>query len=118
MAIGMRLPFADQAIVHHDKIVGYLLDPDHPHGGDKARFFSAMGFRRDAPNVLREALLGLAWTAGAVALPHAFGTKYVLEGEVETPSGRRVWLRAVWMMDADRPPPRLVTAYPATRPVR
>lgn len=31
----MKLPNIEQAVVAYDKIVGYLLNPEHPEGGDK-----------------------------------------------------------------------------------
>jgi hypothetical protein len=79
----MRLPFADQSVVHDEKLVGYLLNPDHPRGGGKARLLLSLGFRRDAPDVL----LDVAERGDAVAVPHAYGMKYVVDGEIPTPAG-------------------------------
>ncbi len=42
----MKLPHAEQALVPRGKIENYLLDPAHPIGGGKARFFVHFGFRR------------------------------------------------------------------------
>ena len=114
LRLRMPLPFADQAVVHDDKLVGYLLNVDHPRGGGKARFFLSLGFRPDKPDALRDALVDLARMADAVPVPH----EYVVDGEVRTPSGRDIRFRTVWMLDGDRPPPRLVTAYPLHRTVR
>ncbi len=47
-----------------------------------------------------------------------------LGGEAERAAGRiaaepdLIRLRAVWLLDGNRPPPRFVTAYPAPRLVR
>jgi len=35
--------------VPREKLVAYLLNPKHPEGGSKARFFMALGFAPDAP---------------------------------------------------------------------
>lgn len=44
------------------------------------------------------------------------GTKYVIEGELETPnrttSDRLPRLRSIWMIDTGNNIPRFVTAYP------
>jgi hypothetical protein len=49
----VRLPFSEHALVAEAKLVGYLLNPVHPRGRHKARFFLGVGFRRDAPEELR-----------------------------------------------------------------
>jgi hypothetical protein len=41
-----------------------------------------------------------------------FGTKYVVDGRVTTPSGRELVLRTVWMIASNEEVPRFVTAYP------
>ena len=41
-----------------------------------------------------------------------YGTKYILEGGVETPAGRIVQVRTVWIIDAGQDHSRFVTAYP------
>ncbi|MGH7100330.1 MAG: DUF6883 domain-containing protein [Stellaceae bacterium] len=38
---GAQLPFSDRAFVEEKKIQEYLLNPDHPVGGSKAKFFIA-----------------------------------------------------------------------------
>ena len=42
--------------------------------------------------------------------PH--GSKYIVDGKIDTPSGRQVTVRTVWIVDHDHQIPRLVTAYP------
>jgi len=42
--------------------------------------------------------------------PH--GTKYIVDGRIDTPSGRAPLVRAVWIVDVGFEVPRLVTAYP------
>jgi len=41
-----------------------------------------------------------------------FGPRYVVDGELITPSGRRPRLRTVWQMDEGAVAPRLISAYP------
>jgi hypothetical protein len=112
----MKLPNRHEAIVPKEKVADYLLSMAHPRGRDKARFFERFGFAASA------------WEALAVALrAHAaehevadqddspFGTWYTIEGELETPSGRRPLVRSVWFIDAGAAGPRFVTAYPLER---
>ena len=40
------LPRWDAAFIEPAKLTEYLLNPDHPIGGDKASFFTRFGFRR------------------------------------------------------------------------
>ena len=56
----VKLPYADLAIVSDAKVVEYLLNPEHPQGRGKAAFFFALGYRREQPDLLRDALLELA----------------------------------------------------------
>jgi hypothetical protein len=53
----MSLPFLDRAHIPPAKIRDYLLDPAHPVGQAKARFFNGLGFRRSRWAALRAALL-------------------------------------------------------------
>ena len=41
-----------------------------------------------------------------------FGPRYTVEGELETPSGRRPRVRTVWQLDKNSVAPRLISAYP------
>ena len=40
------------------------------------------------------------------------GQKYIIDGPMETPSGKTPLVRTVWIVDAGQDTPRLVTAYP------
>ena len=41
-----------------------------------------------------------------------FGPRYVVEGELVTPGGRRPRIRTIWQFDKGAVAPRLITAYP------
>ncbi len=56
----MKLPFLEQALVPDSKLANYLLDPLHPKGRSKAVFFLRLGFARERPDELRQALLEVA----------------------------------------------------------
>ena len=112
----MRLPNADQAIVDESKVVEYLLSTSHPEGQSKAAFFSTFGFRADRWKTLARALREHG-TAGEVTgvSRSRYGTRYNVDGPVETPNGRKPQVRTVWIVDSERGAPRLVTAYPLRR---
>ena len=109
----MKLPNAENAIVKHEKITDYLLNAAHPDNGGKAAFFEALGFRREEPQALAEALLDLARRAEvtkSAASPH--GRKYILIGQLKSPRGRTANVRTIWIIDKECDMARLVTAYP------
>jgi hypothetical protein len=109
-----KLPAADRAVVELTKVAGYLLNASHPDNGGKARFFEALGFPASEPALLIAALKGLA-VSGEVVLQaaSAHGRKYVVDGHLESPGGRRPFVRSVWIVDQGQERPRLVTAYPS-----
>ena len=109
----MKLPNGHQAIVEREKIVSYLLNPAHPDNGRKAAFFEVLGFNRSDWQTLAQVLRKLAATGNAShSLASGHGTKYVLDGTINTPAGRTGVVRTIWIVDRELDAPRLVTAYP------
>ena len=109
----MKLPNADKAIVEREKIADYLLDSAHPDNSGKAEFFERFGFRRNESKILADALLALvhkAEVAQSMKSPH--GQKYVIVGRIESPNGKTVSVRTIWIVDKGLNIARLVTAYP------
>lgn len=109
----MRLPNAQKARVEKDKVVDYLLSETHPDGRSKAAFFLRFGFDRRLWHRLAEALR----THGAAneitrTETSAYGTRYTVDGIIETPDGRDPTIRTIWIIDNANSEPRLVTAYP------
>jgi hypothetical protein len=110
------LPNADIAFVEPAKLSHYLLDPDHPVGGDTAAFLIAFGFRREARRPLEAPLL-LHAQAGEVvsARQSRYGRHYTVEGPLATPDGRNPTIRTAWVIAWAELRPRFVTAYPGRR---
>lgn len=109
----MKVPNADVAEVTKEKITGYLLNSLHPDGAGKAKFFGALGFRTDEWHVLAAALKRMV--EGRLlteSMESSHGQKYIVDGPIETPSGKSPVVRTVWIIDRGSPIPRLVTAYP------
>ncbi|WP_423816352.1 DUF6883 domain-containing protein [Salinibacter grassmerensis] len=111
----MHIPNPDQARVERTKILGYLLNQEHPDGQSKARFFKQCGFRRSQWRRLANALRNQARRSEVTTVRESsHGTRYVVEGAIETPTGNRLEVRTVWIVEQNQsePGPRLVTAYP------
>jgi hypothetical protein len=44
-----------------------------------------------------------------------FGTRYIIEGAIQTPDSRAPQVRSVWFIETGEQQPRFVTAYPLRR---
>jgi hypothetical protein len=109
----MKLPNSDKLVVEREKIADYLLNPAHPDNGGKAEFFAKLGFRREEWEVLAAALRVLAQTAEVTShAKSSHGRKYVIVGPIESPTGRPVAVKTIWIVDKGLDGARLVTAYP------
>ncbi|MGD0351525.1 MAG: DUF6883 domain-containing protein [Verrucomicrobiota bacterium] len=109
----MKLPNPDKLLVEREKIADYLLNPAHPDNGGKAEFFEKLGFRRKEWEILAAAFRVLAQTAEVTShaeSPH--GRKYVIVGQIESPLGKPMAVKTIWIMDKGLDVARLVTAYP------
>ena len=112
----MKLPNVEKAVVTKGKITEYLLSREHWTGRGKERFFSQFGFRPSAWRILADALVKHAAANEVESVEKTvFGEKYIIEGEIETPSGRRPVVRAVWFIGKGESIPQFVTAYPVER---
>jgi hypothetical protein len=100
-------------VVEQEKVVDYLLNPFHRYGASKARFFGEFGFRVEEWQRLSEALLEQGCAHDVVMIHETgFGPRYVVDGELDTPRGRRPHVRTVWQLDNGAQVLRLITAYP------
>lgn len=109
----MPIPHSDSAFVPEDKLTGYLLNPAHPIGGPKARWFLARGFSGVQPERLEAVLLKLVRNSDDFTEEMTlYGTKHAVRGELECPDGGRPLMVTVWIVETGSTRPRLVTAYP------
>jgi hypothetical protein len=109
----MKLPNASQLIVERKKILDYLLNPLHRYGAAEERFFAAFGFRVDTWEILAEALREHGRPYKILRMQETgSGPRYIVEGELNTPAGRRPHVRSVWQFDDGTIAARLMTAYP------
>lgn len=109
----MNLPNANRALVEREKIVDYLLDATHPDNGGKARFFEGLGFTRAEWAELAAAFVKVATESVVVQTEEtSHGRKYVIVGQVASPTGKTAMVQTVWIVNRGFDVPRLVTAYP------
>ena len=109
----MKLPNREKAFIQAAKLNDYLLSETHVVGRAKAKFFRLFGFDETNIDLLERGLLAIAKTqevASVTSSPH--GTKYVVDGSLQTPTGGLINLRTVWIIDQDQDRPRFVTAIP------
>lgn len=108
----VKLPNAADAVVAREKIVLYLLVPEHPENSGKAAFFFRFGFRRDRWEEMARAFQAHTRhdVAGIINAP--FGVVYTIEGPLNTPDRRMPAVRSVWQIDTGATVPRFITAYP------
>jgi hypothetical protein len=112
----MKLTNRERAIVEEAKIVGYLLSATHPRSQHKAAFFRRFGFREDQSHLLANAFRAHCQQYEVASVRDSrHGTLYTVQGERDTPSGRKALVRSVWFIEAGSDIPRLVTAYPLGR---
>ncbi len=113
----MRLPHADRVLVEREKITNYLLNPEHPDNGGKAAFFAALGFHRNNWTALASAFESMALDSPVTkSLISAHGEKYIVDGPIESPSGKTPTVGTVWIVERGQDIPRLITAYPQEGP--
>ncbi|WP_143132076.1 DUF6883 domain-containing protein [Methylobacterium sp. 174MFSha1.1] len=103
-------------LIDNQKISGYLLNIEHPHGASKAKYLMRFGFRPESPDALASALVehALKNLPGLEVVPPGGSPKIVFEGVVAAPDGRDMPLRTVWKRRAPFEM-RFVTAVPLTR---
>ena len=110
----MKLPNAASAYVPRSKLSEYLLSETHVVGKSKARFFRRFGFNEKNLALLERGLISIALDnelAEQTSTPH--GNKYTIDGVLETPTGRTITIRTVWIIEEGEDNPRFVTAHPA-----
>ena len=110
------MPNSQNARVEREKITGYLLVRSHKQGGSKADRFIKFGFSIERWEILAQALTVQGIRNEVINTEStAYGMKYVIEGDIETPNGIPLYVRSVWQIDWGTESPRLVTAYPIGR---
>ena len=109
----MRLPHRKNAYVPSPKLYDYLLSETHLVGMGKARFFRSLGFDETNTDMLEQGLISIAHSEDVKeVVSSVYGTKYIIDGLLQTPAGEFAQVRTVWITDMGQDHPRFVTAYP------
>jgi len=109
----MELPNKFRVQVPLEKVTDYLLSETHAVGKSKAKYFRSYGFTDATASDLAHGLLEIAKNTLVESSERSpYGTKYVVDGELETPNGDMIRVRTIWIIENDDDTPRFVTAYP------
>jgi hypothetical protein len=108
-----RLPNADKAIIEDSKLTEYILSPVHPIGRFKAAFFRGLGYTIANREAFKKQLQKLALSENISSTEKIhYGTKFIIEGEIESSTGKSVKVVTIWVILKDEDIPRFVTVYP------
>lgn len=109
----MLLPNRTHAYIPENKLTEYLLSDTHHIGKAKAKFFNAFGFDKSNITFLENGLIKIAQNETVRTIkPNPYGTKYIIDGKLDTPDGSQISVRTVWIIETGEYDPRFVTAHP------
>lgn len=109
----MKLPNGSKAIISREKLIDYVLSETHATGKFKAKFFRKLGFTETNVYLFEKALRKLAkYQEVTDVVSSDFGTKYIIDGRIDTPSEKVVKVRTIWIIEKWENIPRFVTVYP------
>lgn len=109
----MRLPHGNKTIIPKEKLLNYILSETHSTGKFKAKFFRSLGFNVTNVHLLEKALKKIAKSEEIENFSVSeYGVKYVLESNIDSPIGKIVKVRTIWIIEKDQTRPRFITIYP------
>lgn len=109
----MKLPNLKNVIISREKLIDYVLSETHATGKFKARFFRKLGFDETNVPLFEKTLRKIAKSQEvADIISSEYGTKYIIDGEIDTPRGKTTRIRTIWIIEKGQISPRFVTVYP------
>lgn len=109
----MKLPYRQNAYIPKAKLTKYLLSQTHAVGRFKAKYFRALGYNESNVSLFEASLRKVAQSQEVrEESPTTYGIKYLIDGILETPSGKVVKMRTVWIIEEGQNRPRFITVYP------
>ena len=109
----MKLPNRKNSVIPKEKLTNYLLSETHSTGKFKARFFRNLGFNKSNIDLFEKFIYRIAQDKTIIQKSiSAYGIKYAIDGEIETPNGETVKVRTVWIIEKGQKNPRFITLYP------
>ena len=105
-------PNAERAEIDLRKLTGYVLDPGHPEGRNKARVFEAvLGYNQsNATELVRQVRENLGRVPARLGTTDAFGLRYTVDVPVVGPKGSAV-VRTGWIVKSGSDIPTLTTMF-------
>lgn len=106
------LPNYQRAVIPRLKIEGYVLDPAHPVGRNKAIVFkSALGFEQSDWEMLRNAIIvELPYHEAIEGKTDQYCTRYNVTMPITGPNGRTLDVTTAWKIEIAEDYPSFVTA--------
>jgi hypothetical protein len=103
----------DRAVIEQAKVFDYVLNPEHPVGGDKARVFeAALGFTRSNGDLLiAQIRAGVLNNPARLGVVDVYGLRFTVDMPIIGPNGNGATVRTGWIYDPESVVPRLVTLF-------
>lgn len=109
----MKLPYRKNVYIPKEKLTAYLLSQTHAVGRFKSKYFHALGYGELNVSLFEKDFRTIAQSQDVKeVLSTPYGKKYIIDGKIETPSGKVVKLRTVWIIEEEQKRPRFITVYP------
>lgn len=109
----MKLPNGDNPSISRNKLINYILSETHATGKFKAKFFRKLGFNETTIQSFEDTLRKIAKSENIKnETTSQFGKKYILEGKINSPLGKIVKVRTIWIIEKNQNRPRFITIYP------
>lgn len=105
------MPNAITASTTQNKIQGYLLNNNHPHGKNKASLInSVLGYHYQNWDILSDKIYAAVQNAQVTRIERTkFGVKYQIPVYITGETGKGMTLKTVWQTDYNSNIPRLIT---------
>ena len=109
----MKMPGRENLNLETSKLSEYLLSSANASGRHKASFFRRFGYGAENIPEFAGALRDHGRTQEVTRVVDTpYGTRYNVEGPIDTLDGRNPRIRTVWQIEPGLPGPRLIPAFP------
>ena len=101
------------AIISRNKLIDYILNPDHYEGGSKARFLKEIGYDQSNWQLLAKDLREQHLLFKAIpGKSSPYGEKFEITGELVGPTGIKRRIRSIWIIRKGENFARFITLIP------
>jgi len=104
---------SEEALIDRDRLMEYVLDPNHTDGGHKALVFDrVLGFNRLAVDRLIASIReGIRPTPAIFGKINQYGSHFRVDLLLTGPNGRQATVRSNWVFRPGRAAPELMTVF-------